>query len=67
MFQKVRVNSDSRAMVMFFMKEAVQKVELSPTVDFVHQKMNVLKTIYEKQKKKVGKGMSEQYKVLQTI
>jgi len=51
MFQKTRVDLDSRVFVMFFQKKIVWKVELSPAVDSLYQKMNILKIMYKKQEK----------------
>ena len=51
MFQKTRVDLDSRVLVIFFKEEVVWKVELSSAIDSLYQEMNILKTMYKKQEK----------------
>lgn len=63
MLQKTRVDPDLRVPVIFFKKETVQKVKLSPDIKSLQQEMSILKTMY----KKVGKSISKQYKTSQTI
>ena len=63
MLQKTRVDPDLRVPVIFFKKETVQKVKLSPDIKSLQQEMSILKTMY----KKVRKSISKQYKTSQTI
>jgi len=50
-----KLDPDSRAPVLFIKQKATRKVELSPDLESLQMDMNILKTMYEKQKKEQEK------------
>jgi len=46
-----KLDPDLRAPMLFMKQEAMRKVKLSPDLESLQMDMNILKTMYEKQKK----------------
>jgi len=58
-----KMDSNSRAPVLFTKEEAVRKVELSPDIESLHMDMNILKTLCKKQEK----GQEQHKKTIQSL